>query len=252
MRASRRGRFHGEEEDESVWLMTFSDLVFLLLCFFVMLFSFSSLDVQKFQTLITSFQGAIGVLDGGRSLTPDESAFSSMGAMDSPAWLNVGALRQNQAAMLYDELARIIESEGLEGMVVLDVEERGIIVRFADQVLFDLGEAELKPEFRTVLERFAQALLPWDHPIRVEGHTDNLPIATTKFPSNWELSVVRATTVVRFLIEQGVKPDLLSAVGYGEYQPIANNNTPEGRAQNRRVDVVLLLTEDPAPIPDSL
>lgn len=252
MRASRRRHIHGEEEDESVWLMTFSDLVFLLLCFFVMLFSFSSLDVQKFQTLISSFQGAIGVLDGGRSLTPDDSAFSSMGAMDSPAWLNVGALRQNQAIALYENLARIIESEGLEGTVVLDVEERGIIVRFADQVLFDLGEAELKPEFRTVLERFAQVLRSWEYPIRIEGHTDNLPIATAKFPSNWELSVARATTVVRFLIEQGVKPDLLSAVGYGEYQPIADNNTPEGRAQNRRVDVVLLLTEDPAPLPDSL
>lgn len=232
--------------------MTFSDMVFLLLCFFVMLFSFSSLDVQKFQSLISSFQGAIGVLDGGRSLIPDDSAFSSMGAMDSPAWLNVGALRQNQAVALYENLQRIIESEGLEGTVVLDVEERGIIVRFADQVLFDLGEAELKPEFRAVLERFAQVLRSWEYPIRVEGHTDNLPIATAKFPSNWELSVVRATTVVRFLIEQGVQPDLLSAVGYGEYKPIADNNTPEGRAQNRRVDVVLLLTEDPTPLPDAL
>lgn len=252
MHASRRRRFRGDEEEESLWMMTYSDLVTLLLCFFVMLFTFSSMDVQKFQALISSFQGAVGVLDGGRSLTQDDSAFSSRGVMDNPAWLDVGALRQNEVEILYDNLARIIESEGLEGMVVLDVEERGIIVRFADQVLFDLGEAELKPEFRTVLERFAQALLPWEDPIRVEGHTDNLPIVTAAYPSNWELSVIRATTVVRFLIEQGVEPDLLSAVGYGEYQPIADNNTPEGRAQNRRVDVVLLWSGDTPPLTDSL
>ena len=148
MRASRRRRGGGEEEDQSLWLATYADLVTLLLAFFIMLFTFSNLDVQKFQALVTSFRGATGVLDGGRSLTPDESAFSSKGVMDDPAWLDVGALRQNEAEMLYDNLARIIESEGLEGTVTLDVEERGIIVRFADKVLFDLGEARFKHRFK--------------------------------------------------------------------------------------------------------
>lgn len=230
---------------EGTWMTTYSDTITLLLCFFVLLFSFSNLDVKKFSAMLASFQGAIGILDGGVTLTNDQNAFGGIGVMDDVIpdfWHEPEDGRD--AAAIYDELSQIIADERLEGDVQVSVEERGIVVRFAEKVLFDLGKADLKPEYQEVLKQFAAAILPWESPIRVEGHTDNLPINTPEFPSNWELSVRRATTVVRFLIEQGIDPKLLSAVGYGEYQPIASNLTEEGRAQNRRVDIVLLWPAD--------
>jgi len=133
-----------------------------------------------------------------------------------------------------------VEAEGLSD-VQLELQERGLIVRFAEQVFFDLGEATLKPEAMTALRKIAPVLKELPNALRVEGHTDNWPIRTERFPSNWELSVHRATNVVRFLIEeQGFDPDRLSAAGYAEYRPIRPNDTAENRAVNRRVDIVIL------------
>lgn len=243
MPAERRRRLRSSHdgEDEGNWLVTYSDTITLLLCFFVMLFALSSLDVQKFNAMLASFQGAVGILDGGRSLSTEDGASDGPGLMDSIVpdfWRE--PIAGTDAEPLYDDLVRIIADEELGDTVQVAVEERGIVVRFSESVLFDLGKAELKPEFREVLERFAAALLPWEHPIRVEGHTDYLPIHNEEFASNWELSAIRATTVTRFLLEQGLDPKLLSAVAYSEYHPIASNLTEEGRAQNRRVDIVLL------------
>jgi chemotaxis protein MotB len=125
--------------------------------------------------------------------------------------------------------------------VELELQERGLIVRFAEQVFFDLGEAALKPEALEVLKTLAGTLKTLPNPLRVEGHTDNWPISTARFPSNWELSVHRATNVVRFLIEEeGFDPNKLSVAGYSEYRPIRPNDTAEDRAMNRRVDIVIL------------
>ena len=136
------------------------------------------------------------------------------------------------------------EAYNLQEAFTVVATERGVVIHFTDRVLFDTGRAELKAGARGILQSLAAELDKLPHSVRVEGHTDNVPIHNSLYPSNWELSTARAVGVVRFLIESGgMDPGRLSAVGYGEYRPIASNQTDEGRARNRRVDIVLLRTE---------
>ena len=116
-----------------------------------------------------------------------------------------------------------------------------IILRTSGKpVMFDSGSAQIRPEFTPILEKIAEELMKIPNDIRIEGHTDNRPIHTPMFPSNWELSAARATSVLRFLVKKGIDPSRLSAVGYGEFRPVASNDTPEGRAKNRRVEILIL------------
>lgn len=227
MRSRRR------KDDSAVtgsWLTTYSDMMSLLLAFFVLLFSFSVMDEHKFATFITAFQEYIGLIGEG------QAALEQPG----PLPMDYSDVGQRQLWELFEELVELIEQEGLTG-VQLDLQERGLVVRFAEQVFFDLGEATLKPEARETLRKLAGTLRSLPNPLRVEGHTDNLPINTPRFPSNWELSVHRATNVVRFLIEEeGFDPQKLSAAGYSEYRPLKPNDSAENRAMNRRVDIVIL------------
>jgi len=135
----------------------------------------------------------------------------------------------------------LVDSKGMSGKVQTRMEERGLVISLGEGGFFDSGSDELKPEGRELLDSLAEQLLASGNQIRVEGHTDNVPIKTTRFPSNWELSTARATTIVSYLVRRfGFKPDQLSAAGYGEFRPIAANDTLEGRARNRRVDIVIL------------
>lgn len=211
-------------------MTTYSDMVTLLLAFFVLLFSMSSLDIHKFQAILEAFRGSLGVLDGGMSINTD------IGLQSYSADIAIEQLHQLQS-----ELKDFLEFEGLNNTVMLEMEERGLIIRFADQVFFDLGKADLKPEAVRILDHLGPLLKDLPNPIRIEGHTDNLPIKSPQFPSNWELSTYRATSVIRYLVEAlGFDPDRLSAAGYGEYRPIADNNSAENRALNRRVDLTIL------------
>jgi len=148
-------------------------------------------------------------------------------------------------------LQQYIEQEGLQGQLTLITEERGLVVSMADTVLFPRASATLTPEARSLLRQVGQALARLPNYLRVEGHTDNLPISTPAFPSNWELSTARATNVVQVLVrDAGISPARLSATGYGEYRPVAPNNSEADMARNRRVDIVVLkeaynLTEPP-------
>ncbi|NLV91197.1 MAG: flagellar motor protein MotB [Firmicutes bacterium] len=221
------------------WMTTYADMVTLLLCFFVLLYSFSVLDVQKFQAFVASLQGALGVLDGGLSLSPESAVGSPPSVLDHSLQISLEEIAQLQD--LYDLLMAMREAGQLPAEVELTVESRGLIIRFADQVFFDLGRANLTEQARAVLNELVPVLRELPNPIRVEGHTDNLPIRNQIFPSNWELSTARATSVIRFLIEEhGFSPTQLSASGYGEYRPVADNSTDSGRARNRRVDIVIL------------
>lgn len=225
-----------EKKGSPLWMTTYSDMVTLLLCLFVLLFSFSNLDEDKFVGFIAAFQGALGLLDGGTDIRPIK---------DAPV-ADVGSIQVSQAEIeqmraVYEELAKVIEEGHLAGNVELELESRGVVVRFSDRLFFDLGKAELRKESLVVLADVAKVLRNLPNHIRIEGHTDNLPIHNARYPSNWELSTARATTVIRYLIEElGFAPDRLSAAGYGEYRPVADNSTAEGRARNRRVDIVVL------------
>jgi chemotaxis protein MotB len=220
-------------------MTTYADMVTLLLTFFVLLYSFSTVDVQKFRAIIAAFQGTLGVLDGGKTISTVPAV--NEGTLDLDTAFDISQKEIQQIQALYEEVQSLIAEGQLPGTVELITEERGLVVRFADRAFFDLGKADIRADALPVLEQVAEILRPLPNHVRVEGHTDNLPIKTERFPSNWELSTARATNVIRFLIEEAhLDPERLSAAGYGEYRPIDTNETIAGKARNRRVDLVIL------------
>jgi len=215
------------------WMATYGDMVTLLLCFFVLLFSFATLDVQKFKAIAVSMNGSLGVLDSGMTLSM-EPLVNSFPA-DSPTE------EVEEFKKLYEEMSEYIKENNLEASITLRLDERGLLVRFLDNVLFDSGKADLTPNARDIINKVAEIIRQNDKNIRIEGHTDNVPINTFRFPSNWELSTTRAVNVVKYLIEvNGINAYRLSASGYSDQHPVADNNTAEGRQKNRRVDMVIL------------
>ena len=217
------------------WMTTFGDMMTLLLVFFVLLYSFSVMDLQKFRGFISSFQKQLGVLDSGKTLT-DENYISrgSQGERFNPEL-------ENYIRKVMGELKQYVQDEGLSQKINMELNERGFVIRVTGEVLYDLGEARIKPQGKELLDEIVNKLDGIPNEIRVEGHTDNLPINNENFPSNWELSTTRATNVIKYFIEKaGIKPARLSAAGYSKYRPIYENDTSEHRAKNRRVEIVVL------------
>lgn len=236
----RRRRGTGVNMAAPQWMVTYSDLVTQLLAFFVLLFSISVIDVQRFQSLISAFRASVGILDMGRSFE-QKTLVGSPPVAIAPTPVPAGNRLTMQLQQVMQELAAQLEAGGLPSSVELVPEERGLVVRLAERVLFDLGKADLRSDARQVLDVLAGVLARVPNPVRVEGHTDNLPIRTERFPSNWELSTARATTVVRYFVEQHrLDPRRFAAVGYGEYHPLVPNTSDANRQKNRRVEVVIL------------
>ncbi|MGB4379518.1 MAG: OmpA family protein [Limnochordia bacterium] len=228
----RRRKKSGDSDQASspLWMTTYSDMVTLLLSLFVLLHGISNVDEGKFQGLMQSIRAGFGIFDGGLAIDPEAGIMGS-------SQFSV----EQQLVELKDTLGELMEVEGLSTAVTVQHEERGLVVRFADQVFFDLGKADLKPEALAILNKIGPILKDIPNPIRIEGHTDNLPIKTAQFPSNWELSVHRATSVIRYMVEElDFDPTKLSAAGYGEYRPVRPNDSAENRAMNRRVDIVIM------------
>lgn len=206
-----------------------------ILIFFALLFALSSVDIKKFDMYISSLQGSLGIIQGGQTLEKGE--FIESGEVGQ---FLVSAEEQRQFERLEEDVRDIINKNNLKGVQV-ELDERGLVIRFVEGVLFDSGKADLKKQARAVLDKIAPILKQSKRQIRVEGHTDNVPIHTRQFPSNWELSTARAVNVVRYFIEKhNLSPYTISAAGYGEYRPVAPNDTDKHRALNRRVDIVIL------------
>jgi chemotaxis protein MotB len=241
---NRRRRNQEPEADKSdLWLLTYSDMVTLCLTFFVLLYSFSTIDTVKWKSLVISLQGALGVMPGSElpTTTAEENEFNT---------LKIDEIKIEQYLMYEEEIKRMEEiqakfdeflsANNLEEDIATSMEERGVVIRFQDSVLFPKSSADLYQKATVILAGFSSIIAELGNPIRIEGHTDNLPINTERFPSNWELSTARATNVLRFLIKEGVSGEKLSAVGYGEFRPLVANDCEENRKKNRRVDIVLL------------
>lgn len=224
------------------WMATYGDMVTLLLCFFILLFSMSSVDAKKFEAIVQSFNGSLGILDSGKALVDSNNV--TQGSIDD----NVGDKKQEIQNFnnLEKELKEYLKQNGLEDNVSVMNESIGILLRFQDNILFDSGKAEIKSQETLI---YVSNLLNKDEFkdkfIRIEGHTDNDPIKRNlRYPTNWELSVARASNVVRFLIENtGIEPRRLSASGYSEYHPVAPNDSPKNKSKNRRVDILILKTQ---------
>ncbi len=241
---ARKKREEEVKQGAPEWMNTYGDMVTLLLCFFVLLFSMSSVDAQKFQAIIQSFNGSLGVLDGGKTI--EDKAFINEGLIDEKSTDQKEEVQNFNT--LEKELKEYLQKNGLEKDVSVMNESKGLLLRFQDNVLFDSGRAELKPKSKETLA-FVSAFLNKeefkDKFINIEGHTDNDPIRySAKYPTNWELSVARSSNVGRFLIEDtGINPERISISGYSEYHPVAINDSPENKSKNRRVDILILKTQ---------
>ncbi|SJZ64333.1 OmpA/MotB family protein [Selenihalanaerobacter shriftii] len=228
----RKKKKSDEGSGGSNWLTTYGDMMTLLLAFFVLLYSFSSVDAQKFQMVVEALQGKLGVLEGGKTIS--SSDLITAGVKNNEMGLQ-------QFNRIHQKISKYIKDNNLKNDIKLEMTDRGLTIRFTGKVLFDLGEAKIKENSYNILNKIAGIIDQVPNKIMVEGHTDNLPINNSKYPSNWELSTARATNVVKHFIEDnGIDPSKLSAAGYAKYKPIRPNDTIKNRALNRRVDVIVL------------
>jgi chemotaxis protein MotB len=269
----------GEGGDER-WLITYADMITLLLVLFIILYSMANTDLEKFQALAESLREGFGATasggrtgDAGGSQSGTHPVFDTEGGGITPlelfpenqipieifefAQMLEGMGGQGSEGGLMDELQRMVEeaaeAAGREGIDVtgmganiqIEYNERGIrIIIFPDQILFESGSARIRPGFREILDRLYEPLTRLRNRIEIQGHTDSVPINTATFPSNWELSAGRAGAVIRYFEQKGMPPARLQAAGYADTIPRAENTTREGRAKNRRVELLVLRGEN--------
>ena len=211
------------------WVVTYGDMMSLLLTFFILLVSFSTIQESKFKEAMESLQGALGVLQKYTT------------AIDFKT-LAVHEARQTDTSEVYyqvKKLEQFLLEEGLDQAVEIELTAEGIRMRVVDSFLFPSARADLQPEALKLLDSIGGMLDGMGTDITISGHTDSVPIHTTRFPSNWELSAARAIAVARRFQDVGVNPHRMSAVGYGEFRPLDTNETEHGRATNRRVEIFL-------------
>ena len=244
MARKKRGKKHEEEASEA-WLLPYSDLMTLLLALFIALFAISQTDQTKLQALAQAFTAAFNM--GGPSF------FDQAGPMASPQRQmlndedlgNNAYLQENQNLQdLQAQLDAYIQQNSLEDQLSTQLEEEGLMIRIKERALFPSGSADLVPESQRIGPIVAGLLAAVPERVLISGDTDTDPISNAQFPSNWELSSVRALTFMKYLlsINSNLNPARFSAIGYGEYRPIALNDTPEHKQQNRRVEILIART----------
>jgi chemotaxis protein MotB len=270
MRRRRRSRPHHNHDR---WLVSYADFITLLFAFFVVMYSTAQVDQRKVGKLAMSIQVAfqeMGVFPASTTHIPvngiEPMPFSTvqtienirrnteLGRIVSPPENTLSNAQQNgNLAALRHDLERALPSEIAHQEVALRTVPDGLVISLRDIGFFDSGSATLRASSLPAFSRIAALLAKGSYRIRIEGHTDNVPIHNAHFPSNWELSTARASELVRLLtVRYGFSPDRLAAAGYAQYHPVASNATAEGRAQNRRVDIVVLgrqPVEEPAAAP---
>jgi len=229
-----RRRNGGEEHDNlERWLLTYADLITLLLAFFIMMYTFSKQDAQKYNEvsshLKTIFSGGSGIAQKGKTL----------GKLPLGSQMQTGS-EPGIEEKLKNEFREISNQNGLKNNIFIFTDARGVVVRIMDKAFYDEGKADLKQGAKNALDKIIPIVKDLKNNIRIEGHTDNTPISKGEFKSNWELSVRRATEVVRYIVEKGpIPPERVSATGYAEYRPVINNDTAENKALNRRVEIII-------------
>jgi chemotaxis protein MotB len=251
------------------WLISYADFITLLFAFFVVMYAISTVNEGKYRVLSETL-GAVfadsgakaggepppAIPQGGESLLPEHAVAAGLplpipGVPVHAPLLNtdMGHSGSDGGVPFSDMLNQLRVSLAdftAKGLVSVSADGDRVVVQMLSQLLFDSGDARLSSQALTALHAVGQVLDGSPYPVRVEGHTDNMPISTPQFPSNWELSAARAASVVNYLTRLGIAPGRMAAVGYGEYRPKASNHTEAGRAQNRRVTLVISAGTDPA------
>lgn len=267
-----------EQEDDSpgipAWVMTFADLMSLLMCFFVLLLSFSEIDAQKFKQIAGELSAAFGVqrevpaleipmgtspifdkfspgkpeptpVDSVRQQTTeqDPKLDTLREEMEADVQKQVQETTKEQIDTSMDALREVLENELAQGRLQLEHDRKRIIIRVEEKGSFPSGSADMTDEFHDMLDRIAEVLAKLPGEITIEGHTDNIPIHTNRFQSNWDLSAARASSVANaLLLNDTIKPERMRVQGYAETRPRASNEWPETRALNRRVEIILDLS----------
>ena len=219
MRINRRKMRRRTEENQSAdrWLLSYADLVTLLLALFIVLYAAS--DRERAHKVAEMFDDGTKLAANGSGILPQADVLTA---------------EQHKIELVLSRNPVLGKSAKVQRT------SRGLVVSLAEAGFFEAGEAGINAEALTLIDALAGALRDSDKPLRIEGHTDSTPIATARFPSNWELSAARAAAVLARLIDRGIAPERLSAAGFAGFHPVADNSFPEGRAQNRRVDLVIL------------
>ena len=252
-----------KQEDVSpgspAWMATFSDLMNLLLCFFVLLFSMSTVDAQKFQAMAESFSQTFSIFDGGATAIGDgiliSNGVSQLNELDDyinstgktaesesepvDAFEEFEKKQMEESEILAENVEQVVKEENLDGEVDIEFTSQYVSLTLNGALLFDSGSAKLKEEAKPVLDKVAIILAKYGESIiEIEGHTDNVPISNAKFSNNNELSSFRALAVFDYFVETtSLDPSVIKHSGRGEYVPVADNACPEGRAKNRRVEI---------------
>ena len=250
-----RKKKHYEEENLERWLISYADFITLLFAFFVVMYSISSVNEGKYRVLSNTLTN---IFDSApRSSEPIESEVASdkvskpttvvdqkvsgNSIIDMPFSMIEKKRLEGIADMVEEEMRALIDDE----LIKVTRNDRWIEIEIKSSLLYVSGSAEVEPEAFPVIDKIAAILKNQPNYIQVEGFTDNVPIRSAMFPSNWELSASRAASVVHLFMEDGIAPDRMAAIGYGEYRPVADNATLEGRAKNRRVALIVLADKNP-------
>ncbi len=244
-----------KKEDEPkkgapAYMNTYGDMMTLLLCFFVLLFASSTVDAAKFEAIVQSFKERISIFDGGETIRTDthsmKNGMSQYPEQEQIASMQEAAMIDQTLTQTQKELSGYIKAKDLEDQITVERTGDEIVMRFSDVLLFESGRAEIKAGAIPALSTIGDQLKDYmeqGYSLNIEGHTDNMPIRTSQFPSNWYLSSARAIAVASFYIdEMGFDRTKVACTGSGEFKPIASNDSAEGRAKNRRVEIKLSLS----------
>lgn len=246
----------GEEEGAPEWMVTFADMMSLLLTFFILLLSFASMDVERFKALADSMRESFtfnGLPIPGKSRPASnapgkpEAPRITAAQISDPSTAQISTQDQVNRQRLQEVKQQIdayITSADLELFIQTELTGNGLLIVNSDPLSFPPGGASLEENSVKYLEALLPALARYDYDVIIEGHTDNMPIQTAEFPSNWELSTARASRFARYLIDRGIAPDRLSVTGYAEFNPVVPNDTEENRARNRRIEILLKYDSD--------
>ncbi len=241
---ARRRKYEDEHDNHERWLVSYADFITLLFAFFVVMYALSSVNEGKYRVLSDSMVSAFRNIQTNSAtqmpiivappIAVAQKPSQPARQQDADKQVRREKMR-NVAKELLNVMAPLIE----QGKVRVIETSRGVTIEINDSILFSPGQALLQPASSRAMRAIAQVLAPTDFPITIEGHTDNIPINTAQFPSNWELSAVRATTVLRLFSDSGVAPERLTAIGYADTRPVEPNILADGRARNRRVTILI-------------
>ena len=233
----KSGNKNSDDSSGGGWEIVYSGFVLILLCFFIMLSSFSTMEEAKIMQFVKSFVSAVSIMPGGVKFESGTAVVSdSAEIIDSKAEL----------AKIFQNLEELASEFQLQEEIDLAFTREGLVMRLSEHTLFDLGKADIATEALPLLEKIGAIISKTAYQIRIEGHTDNLPIHTEMFPSNWELSTARAVNVLRhFIRNHSIDPQRLAAEGFSEFHPLVANDSAENRAKNRRVEIIFIKKEQP-------